>query len=353
MDSKNPSKKDKRESHCILSALSSAFSEWIIIILLLINAFCLFLVSRICRSCKLQSPCLLCSRLGFLLGNEKLGFYKNLVCDTHKAEISSLLFCDFHKELPDSPKTKDVKEESFAPKFSLLISDDMVVDKLIDPIPISDSSSSCKCQPHEGTDSTSNVVVNKALNLAEANSKANQVISDFDSSESPRLPMDLMQRLSQLAAARCIDASTDSNHRVRKGDECKLSDNSTENVDLPCDESAVDALKRQIEMGRKSLSILYKELEEERNASAIAANEAMAMINKLQEEKAALQLEALQYLRMLEEQNEYDQEAIEKLNDQLTERERDLLDLEEELESYRKKLCGDELPLSSDELECM
>ena len=44
---------------------------------------------------------------------------------------------------------------------------------------------------------------------------------------------------------------------------------------------------------------LQKEVEEERNASGVATNEAMSMITRLQEEKAALQMEALQYLRMM------------------------------------------------------
>ena len=47
--------------------------------------------------------------------------------------------------------------------------------------------------------------------------------------------------------------------------------------------------------------MLYAELEEERSAAAIAANQMMAMINRLQEEKAAIQMEALQYQRMMEE----------------------------------------------------
>ncbi|CAD6209698.1 unnamed protein product [Miscanthus lutarioriparius] len=65
---------------------------------------------------------------------------------------------------------------------------------------------------------------------------------------------------------------------------------------------------------------------------------AMAMINRLQEEKASMHMEALQYLRMMEEQADHDQEAIEKLNDLLTEREQELLDLEAELEGYQSKL---------------
>ncbi|RCV46411.1 hypothetical protein SETIT_9G529400v2 [Setaria italica] len=103
-------------------------------------------------------------------------------------------------------------------------------------------------------------------------------------------------------------------------------------------ESSIECLKQQAEVNRKKMSMLYKELEAERSASAVAASEAMAMINRLQEEKAGMHMEALQYLRMMEEQADHDQEAIEKLNDLLTEREKELLDLEAELECYRSRL---------------
>uniref|UniRef100_J3LKB0 GTD-binding domain-containing protein n=1 Tax=Oryza brachyantha TaxID=4533 RepID=J3LKB0_ORYBR len=101
-------------------------------------------------------------------------------------------------------------------------------------------------------------------------------------------------------------------------------------------ESSLESLKQKVEFGRKKMSILYKELEAERSASAVAASEAMAMINRLQVEKASMHMEALQYLRMMEEQADHDQEAIERLNDLLTEREKEMLDLEAELENYRR-----------------
>ncbi|KAK3036854.1 hypothetical protein RJ639_031472, partial [Escallonia herrerae] len=100
-------------------------------------------------------------------------------------------------------------------------------------------------------------------------------------------------------------------------------------------ESAVDRLKRQVEYDRRCMSTLYRELEEERSASAIAANQAMAMITRLQEEKAALHMEALQYLRMMEEQAEYDMDALQKANDLLAEKEKEVQDLEAELELQR------------------
>lgn len=102
-------------------------------------------------------------------------------------------------------------------------------------------------------------------------------------------------------------------------------------------ESLVDLLKQQLEHDRKCLRDLNKELEEERNASAIATNQAMAMITRLQEEKAALHMEALQYLRMMDEQAEHDVDALERANDVLADREKEIQDLEMELEYYRVK----------------
>lgn len=105
-------------------------------------------------------------------------------------------------------------------------------------------------------------------------------------------------------------------------------------------ESPVSRLKRQVELDRKSMYLLYRELEEERNASGIAANQAMAMITRLQEEKAAMQMEALQYQRMMEEQSEYDQEALQNFNELLTQREKEIQRLESELENYKQRFAG-------------
>ncbi|XP_042020919.1 myosin-binding protein 2-like [Salvia splendens] len=100
----------------------------------------------------------------------------------------------------------------------------------------------------------------------------------------------------------------------------------------------VEGLKAALRSERKALQSLYAELEEERSASAVAANQTMAMINRLQEEKAAMQMEALQYQRMMEEQSEYDQEALQLMNELMVKREREKKEVEKELEDYRKKL---------------
>jgi hypothetical protein len=103
-------------------------------------------------------------------------------------------------------------------------------------------------------------------------------------------------------------------------------------------ESCLENVKKQLELNKKSMAALYKELEEERSASAVAASQTMAMINRLQEEKAAMQMEALQYLRMMEEQADHDHEAIQNLHDLLTEREKELLDMDAELRNCLKLL---------------
>ncbi|GAV76706.1 Zein-binding domain-containing protein [Cephalotus follicularis] len=100
----------------------------------------------------------------------------------------------------------------------------------------------------------------------------------------------------------------------------------------------IEWLKTTVKAERKALNALYAELEEERSASAISTNQTMAMINRLQEEKAAMRMEALQYQRMMEEQSEYDQEALQLLNELMIKREKEKQELERELEIYRKKV---------------
>ncbi|CAN1844907.1 Myosin-binding protein 1 [Linum perenne] len=126
----------------------------------------------------------------------------------------------------------------------------------------------------------------------------------------------------------------------------KTQDSSVEALDLIVDEiegeTIEQRLRRQVEHDKTVISTLTKDLEEERSASAIATNQAMAMITRLQAEKSALHMEALQYLRMMEEQAEYDGEELEKVNDILAEREKELQDLEAELDHFKLKYPDDE-----------
>ncbi|KAI3890454.1 hypothetical protein MKX03_024996 [Papaver bracteatum] len=95
--------------------------------------------------------------------------------------------------------------------------------------------------------------------------------------------------------------------------------------------SEFDEMDEEKNLGLRHLSM-------ERSASAIAANQTMAMITRLHEEKSAMQMEALQYQRTMDEQSEYDQEAFQLLNELMVKREREKQEMEKELEIYRKKV---------------
>ncbi|KAK9078688.1 hypothetical protein SSX86_002745 [Deinandra increscens subsp. villosa] len=103
------------------------------------------------------------------------------------------------------------------------------------------------------------------------------------------------------------------------------------------DYSLIQQLKKQVSDNRKTLVTLYMELDEERSAATVAANNAMAMITRLQAEKAGVHMEALQYQRMMDEQAEYDEEAIQILKDLLMKKEEDVRVLEAEIDAYRER----------------
>ncbi|CAH9113985.1 unnamed protein product [Cuscuta europaea] len=166
---------------------------------------------------------------------------------------------------------------------------------------------------------------------------------------------DLKLLLSHFSSSRGIDSSSSSNDTITKPSQLERNES---NISLEGSmvseiegESMVDRLKRQVEHDRIFMSGLYKELEEERSASAVAANQAMAMITRLQEEKAALQMEALQCLRMMEDQADFDNEALQKANESIAEMEKTIQDLEVELGVYKKKY-GDITLLKDIEASC-
>ncbi len=86
---------------------------------------------------------------------------------------------------------------------------------------------------------------------------------------------------------------------------------------------------------REALAAMYLELQKERNASTTAANKAMGMIARLQEEKAAVLMEARQFQQVVEQKLMHDQEAIEGLREVIARIEEEKRELEEENEFYR------------------
>ncbi|GFY90698.1 myosin-binding protein [Actinidia rufa] len=593
-----PSIKSHKVSRSLTMVLASVVLEWLLISMLFIDAIFSFLVTKFARYCELQVPCLLCSRLDHVLGNEKLGFYWDLICGNHKFEISSLVLCHLHNKLVDihgmcesclfsfatinksnseayrllvgklgvdpdigpdedpllgdhergssstrncsccnesfllrshaqnllqnmsivsevaeldaplsvatehhwndlkksrkessrslqayheeengfdplshieyakvkinsdteseSPfsddydgsslirETVDVKEEisvqclQMEPRIRRL-PDDFASEKLIHPdsapeLPLLDSQEQLDVLgSHSNTPAAStaaighgleelnwSVVEDKVDNSAASkfasvdevpqssdvmdtavneltmrldargtgeveqkcvteseaesrpitktvSSKGRQLSGKFSEQrslkDSARVSEDLKLLLSQISSTRGIELPlNDMSPRV-SGHRDELKTDSSgfigiqilqRRISLERNESGlsldgsivseidgeneVDRLKRQIDHDKKLMGALYKELEEERNASAVATNQAMAMITRLQEEKAALNMEALQCLRMMEEQAEYDVEALQKATDLIAEKEKELQDLEAELELYRNKI---------------
>lgn len=114
---------------------------------------------------------------------------------------------------------------------------------------------------------------------------------------------------------------------------------------LDFDDSVKDmvvALEQALENEHAARVSLYLELEKERNAAGIAADEAMAMILRLQEDKAVVEMEARQYQRMIEEKSAYDAEEMNILKEILLRREREKHFLEKEAEVLRQMVVGNE-----------
>ncbi|XP_062212701.1 probable myosin-binding protein 5 isoform X2 [Phragmites australis] len=507
--------------------LSSVVLEWVLMLLLLLEGLLSYLVTTFVRLCKLQPPCPMCTRLDHVLGKAHPGFYRDLMCSTHKAEASSWAFCHNHQKLADVHSMCEACLLSFAAdkksnletyqslvgklsirigntgcrnNFSLrtdateapVLKEDIVCSCCSRPLKVKSypsvvlqskacgidveeisrdvskyqcideinyvayselKTSDCESEPwHRGCDprsllddatdnstedftfghpqikigdgnpsddnaqenvreqSESIPVQNGGANKKtfedsgelckiQANEKANiqstdgpskgdqQITEDSDtrdkseddvwhnalsstedssgvakSAETDAMPIemkadfsqgttrknslkvheDLKLLLSQVSTSQAPDIDS---HTVQDQGEQAIHHNINRAISLERNysgisesmvnefegECTVDQLKRQIELDRKSISRLWKELEEERNASAVAANQTMAMITRLQEEKAAMQMEAQQYQRMMEEQSEYDREDHQKMAEMVR-------TLQAEVESYKMKL---------------
>ncbi|PSS34865.1 Myosin-binding protein [Actinidia chinensis var. chinensis] len=102
------------------------------------------------------------------------------------------------------------------------------------------------------------------------------------------------------------------------------------------EKNAIRILEQALDEEHAARAALYLELEKERSAAASAADEAMAMILRLQEEKASIEMEARQYKRIIEEKSAYDAEEMNILKEILLMREREKHCLEKEVEAYRQ-----------------
>ncbi|XP_072957017.1 myosin-binding protein 7-like [Typha angustifolia] len=107
-------------------------------------------------------------------------------------------------------------------------------------------------------------------------------------------------------------------------------------------EDEVAALREAVASQLETMQELSAELEEERNAAASAATEAMSMIHRLQREKAEVTMEARQFKRFAEEKMAHDQAEIFALEDLLFKRDEAVQFLSYQLQAYHHRLesCG-------------
>ncbi|CAH8366077.1 unnamed protein product [Eruca vesicaria subsp. sativa] len=89
---------------------------------------------------------------------------------------------------------------------------------------------------------------------------------------------------------------------------------------------------------RELLQKITQELDDEREASSSAASEALAMILKLQGEKAALEMETSQYKRMTEEKMCHAETSLTLFEDLIYNKEMEIASLEFQVQAYRCKL---------------
>ncbi|KAK7328077.1 hypothetical protein VNO77_22173 [Canavalia gladiata] len=120
--------------------------------------------------------------------------------------------------------------------------------------------------------------------------------------------------------------------------------NKTEDDDNSKDDNVEDdvfdvmSLRKLVKMERQRFNAACAEIEKERVAASSAAEEAMAMILRLQSEKSAVEIQAKQFRRVVEQKEEYDQEVIESLRWTVVELETQKNLLEDQLGVYREKL---------------
>ncbi|KAE8699900.1 putative myosin-binding protein 5 [Hibiscus syriacus] len=379
-----------------------ALLEWAMIFMLFVGGFVAFVTNEFAKFFELPVPCLFCTRLDhLLLGKTSHVHYNESVCDEHKKSVSCLAFCHAHKKLSDIRNLcescllsfaterdtdcdryksllgilhKDVDQLLFDENGEVQFSIPFGVKRVEEPADFEKSNEHrCTC-------------CGQPLKLKFTGSKDKfSSLSSMALSPSPRALSDNMLQIkySELKVKLDEPEALEDNDRskvkedgkggpmpmVPEGDE----DDKTPNViksnkffGISLSDSCNDSPRwnrtpRKLllqkpefasecggegqapnspRMDRKSLMALYMELDEERSASAEAAYNAMAMITRLQAEKAAVQMEALQYQRMMEEQAEYDQEALEEMVNLVAKREEELNELEAELEVYRAKYGG-------------
>ncbi|XP_074565170.1 uncharacterized protein LOC141821696 [Curcuma longa] len=101
-------------------------------------------------------------------------------------------------------------------------------------------------------------------------------------------------------------------------------------------EAEVVDLREALQTQSAALRKLFEELEEERQAAASGAEEALSMIARLQEEKAAAKMEARQYKRIAEEKLRHADESLLILREVMLQKEMEIAALRFLVQDYRQ-----------------
>ncbi|CAN6439982.1 unnamed protein product [Victoria cruziana] len=102
-------------------------------------------------------------------------------------------------------------------------------------------------------------------------------------------------------------------------------------------------LRETVNSQQHQILELCMELEEERNASSTAANEAMSLILRLQKEKAEVQMEAVQFKRFAEQKMAHDEQELLCLEDLLHKKDQLIETLNFEMQAHTNRLTNYEL----------
>ncbi|XP_062078455.1 uncharacterized protein LOC133782981 [Humulus lupulus] len=103
-------------------------------------------------------------------------------------------------------------------------------------------------------------------------------------------------------------------------------------------EPDIIVLRDTLQLQQQLLQKLYAELDQEREASASAASEALSMILRLQGEKAAVKMEANQYKRLSEEKICHAEESLAIFEDVIYSKEMEIASLEFQVQAYKCRL---------------
>ncbi|KAL1566244.1 putative myosin-binding protein 5 isoform X2 [Salvia divinorum] len=345
-----------------------ALLEWLVIVLLFLDGLLAFLCNEITRMFELKTPCLLCTRLDHLLVQRSSSFYYNeSFCEVHKRNISALAYCHVHRRLSDIRSMcqgcllSSEKESGCDRRRPLVVDEGNVqlrqLRKYEKEIVANERIGILRCSCcGEPIKLKSPLRYKACLSVAAPSSPRAAWFSDGNGDGGS---VDAYTELKLIADSRSeLHGKEGMNHMFDDQPRTPHFSDRNRFFGIPLSDGAAPAsprrldlamepfkegegesegdlvvrLKKQVTLDRRSMMALYMELDEERSASAVAANNAMAMITRLQEEKAAVQMEALQYKRMMEEQAEYDQEAMQKMKDMLVKREKEIKVMGYELE---------------------